>query len=116
MSTKEGQKAYSPQDVINQSLVALGQGTGCIRISSRACRVFVDLMTAVEAKRKLHEQWEQTAVQMLERMRTVGRVAASLILDEGRVHIEEEEITLAFRRVQGGSKTIDCIDPTDFSQ
>lgn len=114
MSNKTGQQnegseqTYTPQDVLNQSLIALGQGTGCVRVSSRAAREFVRLMTAVEEKKSLHEDWGRIAVQMLERMRTIGRVAASLTLDEGRVHINDEDIAIAFRRVQGGSKTEMC--------
>lgn len=113
MASKEGPKdqderTYTPQDVVNQSLVALGQGTGYVRVSSRACREFVRLMTALEEVRELHKEWGTTAVQLLERMRTIGRVAASLTLDEGRVHINKEDIAIAFRRVQAGSKTDSC--------
>lgn len=109
MATKEQvRQEYLPQDVIHQSLVAFGQGAGCVRVSSRACREFVGLMSRVEEAGSLHETWGEIGVQMLERMRAVGRIAASLLLEKGRVTIEKEEVAIAFRRVQLGSKTGDC--------
>ena len=107
MASKEARE-YSQQDVLNQCLVAFGQGTGCVRVSSGACREFLGLVGQVAEQRELHKDWGEIAVQMLERMRTIGRVAAGLLLAEGRVHIEERDVVVAFRRVQVGSKSIDC--------
>ncbi len=108
MASKETRKRYSKQDVLNQTLVAFGQGTGCVRVSSGACRELVGLMTPIIEARNLAGDWEDIAVQMLERIRTIGRVAVNLMLDEGRVYIEEKDVAVAFRRVQLGSKTGDC--------
>ena len=108
MASKETGKRYSEQDVLNQTLVAFGQGTGCVRVSSGACRELVGLMTPIVEARDLTAKWEDIAVQMLERIRTIGRVAVNLMLDEGRVYIEEKDVAVAFRRVQLGSKTGDC--------
>ena len=109
MASKE-ERVYSQQDVLNQCLVAFGQGTGCVRVSSEACREFIGLMSQVEERRELHKDWGDIAVQMLERMRTIGRVAASLLLKDGRVHIEARDVAVAFRRVQMGSKSPGCGD------
>lgn len=108
MASKETRKKYTQQDVLNQTLVAFGQGAGCVRVSSRACRELVGLMAPIIEARDLEDEWGENGVQMLERIRTVGRVAASLLLEEGRVHIEENDVAVAFRRVQMGSKTGEC--------
>ena len=108
MASKETRRRYTKQDVLNQTLVAFGQGTGCVRVSSGACRELVGLMTPIIEARNLADQWGEIAVQMLERIRTIGRVAVNLMLDEGRVFIDEKDVAVAFRRVQLGSKTGDC--------
>ncbi len=108
MASKETRKKYTQQDVLNQTLVAFGQGAGCVRVSSRACRELVGLMTPIIEARELAAEWEEIAVQMLERIRTIGRVAVDLMLKEGRVYIEENDVAVAFRRVQLGSKSEGC--------
>lgn len=110
--TKES-RDYTPQDVINQSLVAFGQGTQFMRVSSRACRVLVNVMTSVDESQKLHEEWGTIAVQILERIRTAGRLAMARAVDSGRSCINEEDVEVALRRVRASSKSSDCGSDSD---
>ena len=87
----EAGQTYTKQDVINQGLVAFGQGTNFMRVSSRACRVFVDTGGMLVDQRNMHEIWGEVAVQVLERVRTMGRVAVSFAIEDGRTFINDDE-------------------------
>ena len=104
----EAGQTYTKQDVINQSLVAFGQGTNFMRVSSRALREFVDAAQQLIDMRSMHEHWGEVAVQVLERVRTMGRVAAALAIEDGRTYIDEENVRVAMRKVRMMSKSDWC--------
>ncbi|MEM8995127.1 MAG: hypothetical protein AAGF23_10100 [Acidobacteriota bacterium] len=110
-ASKENRQTYTRRDVINQSLVAFGQGTNFMRVSSRACREIERLMTVADQQRGLTEHWGEIAVQLLERVRSVGRVAQAWAIEDGETVIGEEYIGRAFRKVQLTSKTTGCPPP-----
>ncbi|MEO1368645.1 MAG: hypothetical protein AAFX50_15840, partial [Acidobacteriota bacterium] len=107
-ASKENRQTYTRRDVINQSLIAFGQGTNFMRVSSRACREIERLMVVVDESRSLHERWGTIAVQILERVRSIGRVARAWAVEDGETVIGEEYIGRAFRKVKLTSKTVDC--------
>lgn len=112
-SSNERRQTYTKQDVINQSLVAFGQGTNFMRVSSRACREFVRLMLVSANENDLHKDWGEIAVQLLERVRAIGRVTQAWAVEDGETVIREEYIRRGFRKVQLTSKTEGCTpDPT----
>ncbi|MEM8930038.1 MAG: hypothetical protein AAGE94_02620 [Acidobacteriota bacterium] len=102
------QREYTRQDVINQSLVAFGQGTQFMRVSAQACSVVTSVMNAVDEHQKLHATWGTIAVQVLERIRTAGRLAAARAVDDARTFISEEDVEVALRRVRATSKSGQC--------
>ncbi|MEM9598110.1 MAG: hypothetical protein AAGD06_27860 [Acidobacteriota bacterium] len=105
---EEPGQTYTQQDVVSQSLVAFGQGTHFMRVSSRACRVLVAVMENLVLTRRIHENWGTEAVQILERVRLIGRVAASLAVKDARTVVEEADVRFAVPRVQIVSKTDRC--------
>ncbi|MEM1203159.1 MAG: hypothetical protein AAGN66_08020 [Acidobacteriota bacterium] len=108
---EEPGQTYTQQDVVSQSLVAFGQGTHFMRVSSRACRVLVAVMENLVLTRRVQETWGTDAVQVLERVRLIGRVAASLAVKDARTVIEEADVRIAVPRVQIVSKTDHCPEP-----
>ena len=104
----EPRQTYTKQDVINQSLVAFGQGTNFMRVSSLACREFVRLMLVTANEHDLHEDWGEIAVQLLERVRSIGRVTQAWAIEDGDTVIREANIRRAFRKVGLTSKTDKC--------
>lgn len=101
-------RPYTPDDVVQQSLVAFGQGTDYMRVNRDAAQGIVDLMRATVERTKVHERWETDAVQILERLRAVGRVAALYATQDGRTVINGEDVSKAAVKVQLASKTNDC--------
>ena len=102
---------YTTQDVINQSLVACGQGTQYMRVNSRACRLFVSKVSELDERHDVHDSWETAATQALERARTVGRVAAARAINDGRTYISPDDVAVALRRVMTKSTSKWCNDP-----
>ena len=102
---------YTKRDLINQSLVAFGQGTGFMRVSRMSCREFIRIFSPLIDSHRMASEWHKTAFQVLERVRTVGRVAALLALEEGRTYIDRKDIEPAMIRVRLASKTDFCSEP-----
>lgn len=101
-------QTYTKQDVVNQSLVAFGQGTNFMRVSSRACREFVRLMMNALDEHEFHEEWGESGVQVLERVRSIGRVVQAWAVEDGETAIKEAGIARAFMKVGLTSKTGWC--------
>ncbi|MEM1179298.1 MAG: hypothetical protein AAGM22_13190 [Acidobacteriota bacterium] len=99
---------YNRQDVINQALVAFGQGTNFMRVQAKALRVFVHSANLTIDSRDLVERWGKVAVQVLERVRTMGRVAAAFAIEDARTYINDEDVLIAMRKVKLGSKSDYC--------
>ena len=101
-------RTYTQQDIVNQSLVAFGQGTQFMRVNTRACRTLAEHMKNTSESRDLPARWETIAVQMLERVRLIGRVAATRAIEHARTWVDKEDVTIAIRRVSEISKTTEC--------
>ena len=98
---------YSKDGVMAQMFVAFGQGTGAVRVSREACAVFhsryydwidEDLLAA----------WGIEAVQILERVRAIGRRLALQASLEGRTAIDGGAVLAAARAVEEGESCPHC--------
>lgn len=101
-------RTYTPDDVVQQSLVAFGQGTDYMRVNAEAAQYVVDLMRVTIERFRVHETWETEAVQVLERLRAIGRLSASYATQGGSTVITGEEVSKASILVQRSSKTSLC--------
>ncbi len=90
-------KTYTKDGIIAQVYIAFGQGTGSVRVSHEAAlRVGECYSDIFEAnKDDILATWETQGVQALERVRAVGRAAASLINAQGRTVIEAKDLEKA---------------------
>ena len=103
------QPIYTIADVINQSMVAFGQGTDYLRVNHRACRRLAAFMTETNDRHRLTEVWQDQAVQILERVRMIGRVAAAFATEEARTFINEDDVQRAIVKVGLASKSEFCL-------
>jgi hypothetical protein len=107
-STGSIPRAYLPEDVIYQSLIAFGQATDYLRVNRDAAQAVVNLMRETIDRNRLHIRWETEAVQVLERLRAIGRSAALSAIQDGRTVIGAVDVEKASTRVILASKTDMC--------
>lgn len=97
---------YSKDGIMAQIWVAFGQGTGMTRTSQKA-------VLALQARyfehidKHLHE-WGPNAVQVLERIRAIGKVAAYRATGRGDTTISEADVTEAITAVEHESDSSWC--------
>ena len=108
-SAQEADPTATALAIETQTLVVFGQGTESLRVSRSAVMTFRNCMNR-RITPELIETWDQIAVQLLERVRTIGRVAGQLALAEGDTCIFRDHVLTAFDRVARRSKTPMC-DP-----
>jgi hypothetical protein len=85
--------------ILGHLCVALGQGTGAVRISRAAIEHFhVHYQPAVTGE--AIERWETVAGQALERIRAIGRLAAQAAVEKGKTAIDLEEVQRAIGAVE----------------
>jgi histone H3/H4 len=104
-STGSIPRAYLPEDVIYQSLIAFGQATDYLRVNRDAAHAIVNLMKEAIEQQRVQLRWETEAVQILERLRAIGRSAALLAIQDGRTVIGAADVENATSRVILASKT-----------
>jgi hypothetical protein len=98
---------YTAEGIMSQVHLAFGQGTGTVRVSLDACRALADRY-APRIDSNVVGRWETEAVQVLERIRAIGRLAADRTALEGRIEISAADVTEAARRVEMSSMTPQC--------
>lgn len=103
-------RPYTPEDVIQQSLVSFGQGTNYMRVNRDAAQYVVDLMRSSIERFRVQDTWETDAVQILERLRSIGRLAALYATQGGQTVIDGENVSRASLMVQRISKSGSCPD------
>ena len=101
---------YSREDIVYKSLIVFGQGTGCMRLSTEASNHAAARLYTLLQNRDVLRYWHRDAVQFLERVRTIGKVARLRALGEARTYIDREDVEVAVRRVSAASKTAACGD------
>jgi hypothetical protein len=93
--------------VLGHFFVAFGQGSGRIRFTSDAVvaarRLCLPLATQVV------NDWETYRAEVLEVVAAMGRVAAGLVTDDGRVDITAEDVRHAIERVVSGRSSFICL-------
>jgi hypothetical protein len=98
---------YTREGVLAQLFVALGQGTGAVRISHAACRAIGERYEP-RIDDALRAGWEDGAVQVLERLRAIGRTAAAQAGVEGENVLSVNRLIAAARQVESVSLTPLC--------
>ncbi len=111
-STTNKPRTYTPDDVVQQSLVAFGQGTNYMRVNAEAAQYVVDVMRVAIERARIQESWETEAVQYLERVRAIGRLSAHYATQNGQTVIGGEDVSKAAVLVQRTSKSPGCSNPT----
>ena len=100
--------AYTQEGIMAQIWVAFGQGAGSTRVSQAAAmelhRWYFDAITP----EVVAEKWDTDAVQVLERIRTIGSLAALKTTSAGATTISPVEVYASAAAVQGASLTPLC--------
>jgi hypothetical protein len=99
--------AYTQEGIMAQIMVAFGQGTGPTRVSEQAALelrtiyfgAITDEVTGI---------WETEAVQMLERMRAIGKLAAQRAVTAGATAIDVEDVQTSAKTVREASGSRFC--------
>lgn len=97
---------YTQEGVMAQIWVAFGQGTGATRTSQKAVLALHTRYFA-EIPKRLPE-WETNATQVLERIRTIGRVAVLNATQRADTAISEDDVNAAILAVENESDTSWC--------
>ena len=105
-SLEDSDSDYSNVGIMAQIWVAFGQGTGTTRTSQKAtlalhARYF-------EHIDKHRHEWGPNAVQVLERIRAIGTVAAYKELGRGDTTISEADVNEAIAAVEHESDSSWC--------
>lgn len=99
--------AHTLDGIMNQVFVAFGQGTGPVRVANGACRDLRERYTP-RIDEAVLTRWEDEAVQVLERLRAIGRTAAAEAALAGRTALSAQELRTAILRVENQSATPFC--------
>jgi hypothetical protein len=105
------------QQILYQAFIAFGQGTGGLRVHRETCVVLHRYCLGI-LERKTNEKlfaggpgsWEDPAYgpQALERVRTMGRLAALLAIQAGSSDIGPNHFADAVRQVEKNLETTNC--------
>lgn len=98
---------YTREGIMAQIFVALGQGSGIIRIHHDAC---LDLHQRYYERitDEVVDLWETEGTQVLERIRAIGRLAAARTIEQGATAIEAAVLIQSARQVESASGTTWC--------
>jgi hypothetical protein len=99
--------AHTKNGIMAQIWVAFGQGTGFTRVSQDAClHLYALYYDAI--RDELVQSWEEEAPQVLERIRAIGKLAASKAIDAGATAISIDDVRASAAAVHRGSDTAWC--------
>jgi hypothetical protein len=108
---REEYMAYSQEGIMAQIWIAFGQGAGAIRVSQDAAmelrRWYFDAIT----QEVIDQEWETEAVQVLDRIRAIGSLAALKATTAGATVISPQEVYDSASIVQVTSMTDLCPPP-----
>ncbi|HEX3556135.1 MAG TPA: hypothetical protein VIA62_23190 [Thermoanaerobaculia bacterium] len=100
--------AYTQEGIMAQIWVAFGQGAGAIRVSQEAAlelrRWYFDAIT----QQVIDQQWATEAVQVLDRIRAIGSLAALKATGAGSTAIGPQDVYVSASTVQDLSDTQLC--------
>ncbi|HEY8019640.1 MAG TPA: hypothetical protein VIH93_00975 [Thermoanaerobaculia bacterium] len=103
--------AYTREGIMAQIMVAFGQGTGATRVSQDAAMQLRTLYFGAITEKIVSDLWETEAVQALERIRAIGRLAAHRATEAGATRISADDVAASAGRVQKTSETVLCPPP-----
>lgn len=92
--------------ILGQFYVAFGQGAGCVRVHRETIGAIREHYVGLIEKNA--DSWEAEGVQVLERVRTVGRLAALKAVQDGSSAIAPKHFTDSTTAVQARSRTRWC--------
>jgi hypothetical protein len=100
--------AYTQEGIMAQIWIAFGQGAGAIRVSQDAAmelhRWYFDAIT----QDIVQNEWETSAVQVLDRIRAIGSLAALKATSVGSTAISPADVYQSASTVQETSDTPLC--------
>jgi len=103
--------AYTQEGIMAQIWIAFGQGAGAIRVTQDAAmelrRWYFDAITP----QVVDVEWETSAVQVLDRIRAIGSLAAMKATSAGATAILPRDVYDSAAIVQDTSGTPLCPDP-----
>jgi hypothetical protein len=99
---------YTQEGIMAQILVAFGQGAGAIRVQQEAALELRRWYYGAITKDVIDEQWETEAVQVLDRIRAIGSLAALKATSNGSTAISTKEVFESATAVQETSNTPLC--------
>jgi hypothetical protein len=91
-----------------QIFVAFGQGTGTTRVSHDAAVALQTLYFGAITEDIVQTRWQDEAVQVLERIRAIGKLAAFQSMQRGDTAISVADVQSAAATVQLTSDTEFC--------
>jgi hypothetical protein len=100
--------AYTQDGIMAQILIAFGQGTGAIRVSQEAALELHRWYFNAITPEIIDEEWETQAVQVLDRIRAIGSLAALKATTLGATAITPNEVYESAAAVQEASQTDLC--------
>ncbi|MEA2695109.1 MAG: hypothetical protein QOJ16_4496 [Acidobacteriota bacterium] len=102
--------SYTREGIMSQVCVAFGQGTGEVRVSQEACTALYDRYSRMITEEVL-ANWGEQAVQVLERIRVLGRMVATQTHLAGQSVISAGLLMTAALQVELNSETYICGGP-----
>ena len=99
---------YTQEGIMSQILVAFGQGTGMTRVSHDAATALRTLYFDAIKPEIVGTHWSTEAVQVLERIRALGRLAASKAVTRGDTTVSAEDVSSSAPTIQTKSDTAFC--------
>lgn len=103
--------AYTQEGIMAQIWIAFGQGAGAIRVTQDAAmelrRWYFDAITP----QVVDVEWETSAIQVLDRIRAIGSLAAMKATSVGATAIVPQDVYESAVTVQDSSGTPLCPDP-----
>lgn len=99
---------YTQEGIMSQIFVAFGQGTGMLRVSHDAVAVLRTLYFDAITPDIVSTQWATEAVQVLERIRALGRLAALKPVLRGDTTVSVEDVLSSAPTVHAQSDTAFC--------
>jgi hypothetical protein len=107
MAQGHAARTYTQEGIMAQIMVAFGQGTGATRVSQEAALQLRTIYYGAITDEVLRV-WGTEAVQMLERVRAVGKLAAHRAMVSGATTIGAEHLRRSAREVGGVSCSPFC--------
>jgi hypothetical protein len=107
-SASKEDTSYTQLGIMAQIWVAFGQGAGMTRVSQKSVMALHGRYFDHIEKSGIQDVWGEHAMQVLERLRAIGRVAAHKAMERGDTTISEEDVNTAMDAVERESDTDFC--------